>query len=679
MAPPNLQWIMELNTKVQFLSGVGPVMAKKLKRLGIENVRDLLFYFPRTWDDFSKPQKIKNLQIGDNAIISATVLSIRASRTRRKWMSIVEAKLTDKTGEIKAIWFNQPFLIKILKPNSEWLFAGKVGYDRNLATKTLSIYQYEKESLILSVYPETEGLTSKYLRKLLKPLENKIDELIEDYLPEIIKKKEDLIGLADAVKSIHYPQKSEEIIPAKKRLAFDELFFIALRMLSIKKELSQSNAPLMKINKDLLKSFVGKLPYQLTNAQRIASWEILKDLKKNIPMNRLLEGDVGSGKTVVAAMTVLVAAKNNLQSVWLAPTEILANQHYQNVKKLLHPWGVKIGLLTSANKETDFKKDNLVIGTHAVLQKNVEFPRLGLIIIDEQHRFGVKQRAHLRKQKDIIPHLLSMTATPIPRTLALSLYGDLDISIIDELPPDRQRIITRLVSPQNRTKAYDFIRGQIKNGRQVFVICPLIEDKPNNQQLFEIDRKSATKEYEKLSKNIFPDLKIGLLHGRMKSKEKEATMKKFHDGVLDILVSTAVVEVGIDITNATVMMIEGADRFGLAQLHQFRGRVGRGMYQSYCFLFSENWSEKTQKRLEAMVKCDNGFELAERDLQTRGPGELVGIRQSGLPDLKMASLSDIILVKKARASADEIIDEGLENYPKLQQKLTEFETVRHME
>ena len=512
------------------------------------------------------------------------------------------------------------------------------------------------------------------------------EKWLGDYLPDEIIGKENLISENEAIRKIHFPAKTIDIEIAKKRLGFDELFLIGLKMLLIKKELAQENGLLMKIDEGLLKKFVRDLPFKLTNAQRRSAWEIICDLGRNIPMNRLLEGDVGSGKTVVAAMAVLIVSKNHCQSVWLAPTEILANQHYKNVSKLLRKFDVRVGLLTSANKLADIEKDDLIIGTHAILQKDVSFPSLGLIIIDEQHRFGVKQRAHLRQtanssqQTAVIPHLLSMTATPIPRTLALSLYGDLDISIIDEMPAGRQKIITRVVNPQNRDKSYDFIRAQVKSGRQVFVICPLIEPKDRLKvNLFDMDRKSAVQEYEKLSKTVFPDLKIALLHGRMKSKEKDATMKKFHDGKLDILVSTAVVEVGINVVNATVMMIEGADRFGLAQLHQFRGRVGRGKHQSYCFLFAESWSDDTKKRLDAMTTSNNGFELAEKDLQIRGPGELIGIRQSGLPDLKMASLSDIIMVKKARKAAEKIVAEGIENYPSLVEKLEEFETERHLE
>lgn len=701
--------MLEKNTLVQFLSGVGPKMSEKLERLGIKTVLDLIFYYPRRWDDFSAPQNISSLRIGDEAIIKAKILSITQNRTRRKWMSIIEVILEDGTGEIKAIWFNQVFLTKILKPGDEWLVAGKVAWDFKNKCKTFNPTQIENPSadgtLVLPVYSETEGLTSKYLRRIVKPLLNNIDNLIEDYLPSSIIEKEKLIDLKTAIKQIHFPSSTKDLEKAKERLAFDELFLIALRFLNIKKELEANNAPKMKIDEKLLRDFASNLPYKLTDAQRKAAWEIIKDLSKSQPMNRLLEGDVGSGKTVVAAMAALVASNNKLQTVWLAPTEILANQHYLTTEQLFKDSELKIGLVTSNQRKMNHKSrsmkhgkihdtlyilhnSDLLIGTHALIQKNISIPKLGLIIIDEQHRFGVKQRAHLRQgydgQAHFIPHLLSMTATPIPRTLALALYGDLDISIIDEMPAGRQKIETRVVENTNRQKAYDFIENQIRQGRQAFVICPLIEPTENPPaggkiNLFEADRKSAVQEFEKLSKNIFPDLKIGLLHGRMKGKEKDEVMQKFKNKKIDILVSTAVVEVGIDIPNATVMMIESAERFGLAQLHQFRGRVGRGEHQSYCFLFSDSNNEQASQRLNAMSRSNNGFELAQTDLELRGPGEVVGLRQSGLADLRMATLSDTIMVARAREAAEKIIAEGLGKHPKLISKLQDFEGERHLE
>jgi len=687
---------MDLETKVQYLTGVGPKMAEKLERLGIRSIRDLLFYYPRRWDDFSCPRSIAGLRIGDEAIIRAKVESIKQNRTHKKWMSLIEVSLTDETGEIKAVWFNQPYLMNLLKPEDEWLVAGKVNWDFKNKCKTFSPTQLEKDPVILPVYPETEGLTSKYLRKIIKPLLMNIDSLVTDHLPNDIIAQWQLIDLLSAVKQVHFPMSNESLDKAKARLGFDELFLIALRFLNIKKELEENNAPKMEIDEKVLKEFVAKLPYKLTNAQRKSAWAIIKDLNQPVPMNRLLEGDVGSGKTVVAAMAALVSAKNKYQTVWLAPTEILANQHFETMTNLFKDDDISVGLVTSnqrkqnkekrsKNKGKEILNSNVVIGTHALIQKDIHIPNLGLIIIDEQHRFGVKQRAYLRtaengQRKTVIPHLLSMTATPIPRTLALALYGDLDISIIDELPAGRQNIETRVVDNANRQKAYDFIRSEIENGRQAFVICPLIEAKEHQMiNLFDADRKSAVREFEKLSKNIFPDLKIGLMHGRLKSKEKDEVMQKFKNRKIDILVSTAVIEVGIDIPNATVMMIESAERFGLAQLHQFRGRVGRGKHQSYCFLFSDSNSEQTRERLNAMSRSNNGFELAQKDLVLRGPGEMVGLRQSGLADLRMANLSDTIMVGKARRAAEKIIKDGLDKYPKLQARIKEFEGERHLE
>lgn len=684
---------MPEETSIQFLPGVGPKMAVKLKRLGIVTVRDLLFYYPRSYADYSNPQNIGSLRIGEDAIVKAKIFSINQARTRRKWMSIVTAELADDSGKIKAIWFNQPYLLNVLKVGQEYLFSGKVCWDFQKKEKSLAVNNIETEPIILPIYSETEGITSKYIRKLVRPLVDHSDtyevsdgKKIEEYLPAEILKSENLINISDAIGKIHFPKKLIDIDAAKKRLAFDELFLIALQMLINKKELLNNNAIALKFNKELLKQFVNKLPYKLTNAQRKSAWEIILDLEKTIPMNRLLEGDVGSGKTVVAAMAVLVAAKAGFQTVWLAPTEILANQHFINVSKLLKPFKIKVGLWTSANKKSNLQKDDLIIGTHALIQKDITFKKLALIIVDEQHRFGVKQRSFLRtaeskvRKANTVPHFLSMTATPIPRTLALAFYGDLDLSIIDEMPEGRQKIITKVVAPESRQNAYNFIENQVKQGRQVFVICPLIEPKDALKvNLFESDRKSVMEEYDKLSTKIFPKLRIGLMHGKMKSSQKDEVMEKFKIGKIDILVSTAVIEVGIDIANATVIMIESAERFGLAQLHQFRGRVGRGVHQSYCLLFSENQFENNKKRLEAMTACDDGFKLAEIDLKLRGPGELIGIRQSGLPDLKMASLSDIILIKKARGYAETIVTEGLEKYPKLQNKLDEMASEKHLE
>lgn len=687
---------MKIDYSIKLIPGVGPKIAEKMEKLGIRTIRDLIFYFPRAWQDFGDSRKIAGLRIGEEAIVRAKIIAINEKRTRNKYMSIIEAKLEDSQGsQMLAVWFNQSFLKNSLRIGDEWLILGKIGWDFKGKIKTITPIQMESPAqtgpMIFPVYPETAGLNSKFLRKIIKPILADLDNLIEEYLPEEITKKEDLVDIVTALCEVHFPRSNEFLNKAKRRLAYDELFLIALRFLTIKKELQQNNAPKMEIDEELLKKFTTTLPYKLTNAQRKSAWEIIQDLARRIPMNRLLEGDVGSGKTVVAAMAALVAIKNNYQVAWLAPTEILANQHYQNISKILSPFDAKIGLLTSSNKKADLVGDNLIIGTHAVIQKDVQIPNLGLIIIDEQHRFGVKQRAYLRSKThtatpevevgsfDYIPHLLSMTATPIPRTLALTLYGDLDISLINEMPEGRQIIETRIVEESDRDKAYDFVENEIAKGRQAFVICPLIENQNENELFFENDKKSVMAEFKKLSENIFPNLKIGLMHGKLKPKEKAEVMEKFKNKEIDILVSTAVVEVGIDIANATVMMIESADRFGLAQLHQFRGRVGRGEHQSYCFLLSDSQNEHTLQRLQAMVDCFDGFELAQKDLELRGPGEMVGLEQSGLEDLKMAQLSDTIMLKDVRTSAEKIVEKGLENYPKLAEKLKEFEVERHLE
>lgn len=693
-----------LDQNVAQINGVGEKIAAKMERLGIKSIRDLLYYFPRAWQDLTCQQSIRSLRIGEEAIIKAKIVNLNQIRTHRKWMSLVEAILEDNSGQIKAIWFNQPFLMNVLSPGQEWIFAGKVNFDFKNKIKTLTPSLYELESKILPIYSETEGLTSKFLRKIIEPRLKHTSEFLSDFLPENYREKLGLIPHNEALENIHFPENNELLEKAKKRLAFDELFLIALKMSSARAELEKESSLPMAVNEKMLKDFASSLPFKLTNAQRKVAWEIIQDLAKKTPMNRLLEGDVGSGKTVVAAMAALVAAKSGFKTVWLAPTEILANQHFKNVSRLLEKFKLKIGLVTASshllNQESGIKNhgmgkrihdssyiihnSDILIGTHALIQKDVVVPNLGLIIVDEQHRFGVKQRAHLRQgyggEVHFIPHLLSMTATPIPRTLALALYGDLDLSVIDQMPEGRQKIVTRVVEPKNRVKAYEFIAGQIKSGRQVFVICPLIESKETLKiNLFETDRKSAIEEYEKLSKKVFPQFRIGLLHGKMKAKEKDEIMEKFTAGQMDILVSTAVVEVGIDVPNATVMMIESAERFGLAQLHQFRGRVGRGQHQSYCFLFSESQSLKAIERLNAMSRSENGFELAEFDLKTRGPGELAGIRQSGIADLKMATLTDTILVGQARQTAEEIVKTGLDQYPLLKEKMEEFESNRHLE
>jgi ATP-dependent DNA helicase RecG len=699
---------LTLKTRIEKVLFVGPVYVRKLRAIGIEKAEDLLFYFPFRYDDFSEIKKISEVSIGEVVSVAGKILDIRNVRTWKKRMNLTEALIEDDSGAIKAVWFNQPFLVRNLRAGVNVSLSGKVVYSQegfqlsNPSYELLGSGQYLHTARLVPVYHETEGLSSKWLRAHIKPI-LKLSSEVEEFLPAKILKSQKLCKLSIAISQIHFPDNLEKSQDAKRRLAFDELFLIQLYMMSQKKKWQELGAVKIDFSKELereVKIFVDSLPFKLTNAQKISSWKIIKDLEKNKPMNRLLEGDVGSGKTLVALISALTVIKSGYQAAFMAPTEILARQHFEEAKKRFKDIDLKITLLTSSESKIydgekikemnkneileNIKKGkiNFIIGTHSLIQEKVVFKNLAFSIVDEQHRFGIDQRARLQKEviniKDglkTVPHLLSMTATPIPRTLALTVYGDLDLSILDEMPIGRQKIITKLVAPANRDLAYKFIRDQIKKGRQAFVICPLIEE----SDVLEI--KSATEEYEKLSKKIYPDLKIGLLHGRMKPKEKEKAMKKFSTGEIHILVSTSVVEVGIDIPNASVMLIEGADRFGLAQLHQFRGRVGRGKYQSFCFLFTDSTSSTTHRRLNALVKSDNGFELAEKDLQIRGPGELVGIRQSGLPDLAMASLSDAELIKNAREEAEKLIsaDEKLSKYPKLADKLKRFTKKVHFE
>jgi len=556
---------------------------------------------------------------------------------------------------------------------------------------------------LIPIYSETKGLSSKALRYFIKPL-LELTKGIEDTLPDFILKKHRLIGLRESLNEIHFPSSLLLAKKAKKRFVFESLLLSQLYLLKIKRKNALLKTPKINLDVSLLQLFTKSLSFSFTECQRKTIWEIAKNLHQR-PMNRLLEGEVGSGKTIVAVVTSLLTIKSGYQVAVMAPTEILAKQHFNEFKKLLKPFQVKIALLTSSttkiyddglegsvskqllNKIIASSNPVIVIGTHALIQKNVRFNYLGLIIIDEQHRFGIEQRKKLiakNANKNETPHLLSMTATPIPRTLALAFYGDLDLSVLDELPKGRKEIITKVITPRGREKVYNFIRGEIKKGRQAFVICPRIEEIETSDikakdlitlsERLNYEVKAVKKEYKKLSEEIFPDLKIAMLHGKMKSKEKEIIMKDFQENKINLLVSTSVIEVGVDIPNASLMIIEGAEHFGLAQLHQFRGRIGRSHYQSYCFLFSESPQKSITSRLKTLVKCNDGFHLAEMDLSLRGPGEFLGTKQSGIPDLVMSSLLDKKLIEKVRTQAQEILqqDPTLEKWPSLLANFQEF-------
>ncbi|MCX6759720.1 MAG: ATP-dependent DNA helicase RecG [Candidatus Nealsonbacteria bacterium] len=708
---------MYLSTPIEEIPRVGPQYQKKLKKLGIETVGQLIFHFPHRYEDFSDIIPISKAEPGKIVCVQGKITEIRNIRIFRRRMYITEAKINDESGGIRAVWFNQPYLINTLKKSDFVFLAGKM-VSKN-GKKYLSSPAYEKipaqfvESLengkrydsvhtgrIIPVYPETEGMSSRWLRFIIKPLLTKIKDKIPETLPknEVLKKHE-LLPIKEAIWQIHFPDTLEKAELAKKRFVFEELFDLSLAILSEKIRLAKEKAILIPINLESVKKFVEKLPFKLTLDQRKAAWQILKDLEKTKPMNRLLDGDVGSGKTVVATMAALNTAKSELQIAFMVPTEILAKQHFKTISTLLKGFRIKIGLITGKENFSNGRKIkrkeiiekikqgkvDILIGTHALIQEKVKFKKLGLVIIDEQHRFGIEQRAKLCRKQKYIPHLLSMSATPIPRTLTLTIYGDLDLSLIKEMPKGRKKIITEIIRPEKRQQAYDFIRKEVKSGKQVFVACPRIEPSTKNngvgQALIALswaEVKAVKEEYEKLSKNIFPDLNIGMLHGKMKTEEKEKVLKSFENRKTDILVSTSVIEVGIDFPNATIMMIEGADKFGLAQLHQFRGRVGRSKYQSYCFLLSEF---PNNPRLKAMIKFQDGFELAEKDLKLRGPGDLTGQRQWGVPDFVMASLKNIELVEKTRIAAKEVlqIDPELKNYPGLRTKLKEFQQRIHLE
>ena len=706
---------MNLETPIETIPRIGPVLKKKLKKLGIKTINDLFFHFPRRYEDFSNLIPISEIKINEICTVQGKVLKISTSKTWKKKMFITEALIQDKSGAIKAVWFNQPYLTKVIKEKDFLVLSGKVSSSKEGTYLSNPVYEKIKPGRdlthtgrIVPVYPETMGLSSRWIRSILKPLLSQFKDKIPEFLPKEIIKENNFLPLGEALWQVHFPDSKSLAKKAQDRFSFEELFLIELFVLRERAKLSKEKSIPIPFNLDLIKRFVKSLPFKLTDAQKKSAYQILKDLEKPRPMNRLLEGDVGSGKTVVATMAALNVARAGWQVAFMAPTEILAKQHFHEVFKLLKNFKVDVGLLTSKEDKFYSKKlknqvieisrkkllektlkgeIDILIGTHALIQDKVKFGKLALVILDEQHRFGVEQRAKLcRTQYErakVLPHLLSMTATPIPRTLALTIYGDLDLSIIDQLPKGRKKVITKIIPPEERQSAYRFIKKEVKKGRQAFVICPRIEANDNNNQESSslTEMKAVKEEYEKLSKKIFPDLKVSLLHGKMKPKEKEKIMQDFKNKKIDILVSTSVVEVGIDVPNATVMMIEGAERFGLAQLHQFRGRVGRSKYQSYCLLFAESSAKKTQQRLRALIESEDGFKLAEKDLEIRGPGDFAGTRQWGFPDLMMDSLKNIRLVEKARNAAKEVLqkDPELKNHPFLKEKLRNFRTKIHLE
>ncbi len=722
---------MTLSTPIEKISGIGTVYQKKLKRLGIKTIRDLFSHFPHRYEDFSTITPIIKIKLNETVCIQGKILEIKNTRTWKKKMFLTNAVIEDKTGAVKIVWFNQPYLTKTLKIGDEVYLAGRTTLANNGLYLTNPTYEkFFKNGLthtgrIIPIYPETVGLSSRWLRYIINPLLISFKNKIPETLPQKILEENNLLPINKAIQQIHFPETLDLAEQARKRFSFEELFLIELAVLRTRMKLNKEEAVSIPMDVDLIKRFVDSLAFKLTDAQRKSAWQILKDMEKNRPMNRLLEGDVGSGKTVIALIAALEVIKAGYQVTFMAPTEILAKQHFKETASLFKDFKINIGLLTGKEDKYVSKKlkndvieisrkkllekalegdMNIMIGTHALIQDKVKFGNLGLVILDEQHRFGINQRAKLvqknnEKEAVKIPHLLSMTATPIPRTLALTVYGDLDLSLIDQLPKGRKKIITKIIAPAKRKESYEFVRKEVKKGRQVFVICPRIESgkseaieednkiikkttkkqKDNNSPWADV--KAVKEEYEKLSEKIFPELMVDMLHGKMTPKEKEEIMRDFKDKKTDILVSTSVIEVGIDMPNATVMFIEGSERFGLAQLHQFRGRVGRSKYQSYCFLFTDSPSQKTFQRLKALITSEDGFKLAEKDLEIRGPGDFSGVRQWGIPDLIMGSLKDVFLVEKTRNAAQEVLEQDpeLKNHPFLRERLQNFNQKVHLE
>jgi len=669
-----------IDSPITIIRGISSSLATKFNKLGVKTVRDLLYFFPHRHLDYSQRKPVSQLTEGKEETIVANVW--QAQEIRLGGRRSTEAIVGDETGNVRVVWFNNPYLAKSIATNTRLVISGRVSlFKGRHVFESPEWERLEDKELIhagrlVPLYPLTQGLRPRQVRKLMKEVVDQWGWQVEDFLPSGLRERCNLLELPKAISQAHYPEDDALKDRARVRLAFDELFLLQLGVLS-KKRAWQEGQPGSPISTKtpLLEAFLQSLPFELTPAQHRVLKELLANLEKPQPMSRLLQGEVGSGKTVVATAALLVTAANGYQGVFMAPTEILAEQHFSTICQLLSRAGhlegqedylhsysgflsrpltvaLLIGDITQTKKRELQRRIldgdiDIIIGTHALIQKEVEFHRLGLAVVDEQHRFGVTQRSALR-QKGFNPHMLVMTATPIPRTLALTLYGDLDLSVIDQLPPGRQVVKTKWLKPGQRASAYAFINRQVAEGRQAFIICPLIEESEI------IQARAAIAEYERLSQDVFPELRLGLLHGRMSAAEKDKVMRRFRSGELHILVATPVVEVGIDVPNATVMMVESADRFGLSQLHQFRGRVGRGQEQSYCMLLAQNPSEVARERLDIIEKTQDGFELAEEDLKLRGPGEFFGTRQSGLPDLRMAKLSDIALLELARSEAEKL-------------------------
>lgn len=662
---------MKWQDDIQYLKGVGPKKADLLAKLGIRTLFDLLTWYPRGYEDQSALTPIASLHAGETATVSGSIMNLTEKQGRSRKMSILTALVGDGTGFLQIIWFNQKYLKRQLKIGCRLFVTGKATYayggQGQLAMSNLSSFQIlqdgetPEEALgIQPIYSATEKLNQKFFRKLMHTLLENPPEW-QEVLPESVRMEYALMDRRQAFGAIHFPKDFEELQAARRRLAFDELYLIQCGLLLIKKQGRESRRGIRHLSDSrLTREVMDSLPFRLTGDQAKCLCAVKSDMEKTVPMRRLVQGDVGSGKTVIAMLALVKTVENGWQGALMAPTEILAAQHYESFRKQLAPFGIRVGFLSG--RLTKKKRQELydameaqeldiVIGTHALIQEGVHFAKLGLVVTDEQHRFGIAQRAELEKKSGRLPDVLVMTATPIPRTMTLTIYGDLDVSLIRELPPGRQPVRTFVRRPERRPLIYDFVHKEIEAGRQAYVICPLIE---MNEEL---PIPSAEEVYEELRHGIFRDMRCGLVHGRMKAAEKEQVMQDFYENRVQLLVSTTVIEVGVNVPNASIMVVEHAERFGLAQLHQLRGRIGRGSYRSYCVLVSESKSQTAKERLQIMESTADGFQLAEEDLKLRGPGQFFGSMQHGLPDLKIADvLHDMDILLDARRAAMQTIE-----------------------
>ncbi len=653
---------MLLNDSVTEIKGIGAKKAQTLNNLGIFTVNDLIEHFPRDYEDRSQVKDIADLTENEENTFFALVSAVPENVHIRK-MTVTKVKLSDSTGSVNAVWYNQPFIKNALKKDEEYIFTGiykKSGYRREVSSPEFEKAGTDKEILgggrIVPVYPLTSGISQKVLRSLIKTTLDAVKTQLPEFLPLDMRKKYMLCERNFAISNIHFPENDESFFIARKRLVFEELFVLQTALFILKGTAKRNDGIVFK-TKGISEESEKAFGFGFTKAQKKVIAEICSDVSKGIPMNRLIQGDVGSGKTAVAMTAALMAVKNGYQAALMAPTEVLASQHYESFKEFFDKFGIKVCLLKGSlkKKEKEAVKElistgeaDVIVGTHAIIQEDVEFKKLGLVITDEQHRFGVKQR-NVLSEKGINAHVMVMTATPIPRTLALILYGDLDVSVIDELPPGRQHIDTFAVNSSYHQRAYGFIRKEVENGRQAYMVCPMIEENDA------IEAKSVMQMIDEVSQTDFKGLSVAVLHGKMKADEKERIMKDFAENKIQILISTTVIEVGINVPNATIMLIENAERFGLSQLHQLRGRVGRGKYQSYCILVTDSKSEVTKERMKVMKKTNDGFEISETDLKLRGPGEFFGTRQHGVPQLKIANLyKDADILSQAQAAAKEL-------------------------